>query len=143
MCTKGDIILIDSYKSNGVVLPKHTFIVIDDSGGEIESLSFDYIATVMSSEKSIDQLKRKLNYPGNFPIAATEQTITDPPGGNKKNGYTKCEQFYYFKKEKITYKVIGKLNSGVLDIVLDYINELIDNHVEFEHIIDNLNSWSD
>ena len=43
MCTKGDIILIDSYKSNGVVLPKHTFIVIDDSGGEIESFSLQII----------------------------------------------------------------------------------------------------
>lgn len=138
MCVKGDIILVNSYKSHGAILPKHSFIVIDDTGGSIESLSFDYIATVMSSEKTVEQLRRKLSYPGNLPIAASEQTITDPPGGNKRNGYTKCEQFYYFKKDNIQFQVIGHLNPGVIDIIIEYINELIANHVEFEHITDNL-----
>ena len=138
MCVKGDIILVQSYKSHGGVLPKHSFIVIDDTGGHIESMAFDYITTVMSSADTDEKLKRKLSYPGNLPIGAQEQTITDPPGGNRKNGYTKCEQFYFFKKENLVYKVIGHLNPGVLDIILEYIEELMENHIQFEMITDNL-----
>lgn len=135
MCKKGDIILIYSYLDNGNVIPQHSFIVLDDSGGEISGLSFDFISLVMSSEKTKEQFKRKMQYDGNFPISASE---TNVPGGNKRDGYIKCEQFYYFRKDKLNYSVIGELNVGVLDIILDYINELIEAGVEFRDVTDNL-----
>lgn len=135
MCKKGDIILIHSYLDNGAVIPRHSFIVLDDSGGEISGFSFDFISLVMSSEKTKEQFIHKMSYDGNFPISASE---TNVPGGNKKDGYIKCEQFYYFRKDKLRYSVIGELNVGILDIIIEYINELIDAGVEFRDIIDNL-----
>ena len=76
MCKKGDIILIESYKDNGIVLPKHSFVVLEDKGGEIRGCDFDIIALAMSSLKNKDQSHRKLSYPGNFPISASEQEIS-------------------------------------------------------------------
>ena len=40
MCRKGDIILIKSYKHYSVVLPQHSFVVIDDRSGEINGYWF-------------------------------------------------------------------------------------------------------
>lgn len=58
--------------------------------------------------------------------------------GNNKNGYVKCDQFYFFKKELIEFNVIGQLADGVFEIILDYINELISKGIEFSSITENL-----
>ena len=109
MCRKGDIILIKSYKHYSVVLPQHSFVVIDDRSGEINGLKYDFIALVMSSVKGKEQIKRKLRYPGNIFISSTERIITITSGGNRKNGYVKCDQFYFFTEENLSYSVIGLL----------------------------------
>lgn len=138
MCKKGDIIVIDSYKDHSKVLSKHSFVVLDDDGGQIHGFAFDFIALVMSSVKSWEHLKRKLRYDGNLPISSKEQVIINPPGGNKRDSYLKCDQFYYFVKDKIKYARIGYLRSEIFDIVLEYVNELIENGIEIEDITDNI-----
>lgn len=138
MCKRGDIILVSHYEEHGRTLPRHTFIVINDDGGEVQGVSFDLVGLVMSSLKSKEQTKRKLSYPGNLPIAATEQNITNSNYGNNKDGYIKCEQLYYFKKDQLDYTVIGYVDDEIMSIIEEYINELIDNAVEFTQNIENL-----
>lgn len=67
MCNIGDIILINNYNDNGKILHRHSFVVIDDEGGEIMGLPYDFVANVLSSFKDNIQRQRKLSYDGNFP----------------------------------------------------------------------------
>lgn len=119
-------------------MSKHSFVVLDDDKGEIQGFAFDFIALVMSSVKSWEHLKRKLRYDGNLPISSNEQVIINPPGGNKRDSYLKCDQFYYFVKDKVKYYKIGYLQSEIFDIVLEYISELAENKVPIENIVDNI-----
>jgi hypothetical protein len=36
MCKIGDIIVVQKYKSDGIELSKHSFVVIEDNGGDIK-----------------------------------------------------------------------------------------------------------
>ena len=49
MCCVGDIILINKYKDNGTVITKHSFVVVDDDGGSIQGLPYDFMCNVLSS----------------------------------------------------------------------------------------------
>ena len=86
----------------------------------------------MSSFKSDEQKRRKLKYPGNFPITHND-TYTNPDDG--KEGYIKSEQFYYFNKEKIDYIVIGSMNIEAFNRLIEYIENL---DIDIEEITDNL-----
>ena len=119
MCKIGDIILIERYKDREKTLGRHSFVVIDDQNGEIQGLPYDKICNVFSSFKSEEQKKRKLSYPGNFPIA-NEDTNTRPDNG--KSGYIKTDQLYFFNKSKIEYTVIGNIQPDILELVLEFIN---------------------
>lgn len=90
----------------------------------------------MSSFKDEEQKKRKLSYPGNFPITPDDQEIYD--GDNGESGYIKAEQFYYFNKEKIPYKVIGKLDVEIFNLLIDFIQKLVSDGVIFRQITENL-----
>lgn len=136
MCKRGDIIVVDNYKSQGRSISRHSFVVIDDQNGEILGFDFDFIAVVMSSFKDEEQRKKKLRYPGNYPIS-TDNSVLDP-GANQKDGYIKAEQFYYFKREKLSYRVIGYLEEEVFNDLLNFIERLIDEGLSIEQIIDNL-----
>lgn len=107
MCKKGDIILIKEYKDGENVLSRHSFVVIDDEGGRVCGLDYDFVALVMSSFKDEQQRKRKLEYPGNFEITAADKQMQS--WANGKDGYIKAEQFYYFEKPKLNFRVIGSL----------------------------------
>ena len=100
MCQIGDIIVIEKYKHEGVNIKKHSFVVIDDENGIIQGLPYDFVANVLSSFKDDKQRKRKLSYPGNFPISHND-TDTNPDDG--KDGFVKADQLYYFSKDKIDY----------------------------------------
>lgn len=132
MCKVGDIIIVKKYKDNGVNLNKHSFVILDDEGGEIQGLSYDLVCNVMSSFKDEKQKKKKLKYPGNFPISHND-TKTNPDDG--KDGYIKSEQFYYFNKEKIEYIVIGSMKEEVFDALVEFIEKL---EIPIEEVIDNL-----
>lgn len=132
MCKIGDIILIERYKDREKALGRHSFVVIDDQNGEIQGLPYDMICNVFSSFKSEEQKKRKLGYPGNFPIA-NEDTNTKPDNG--KSGYIKTDQLYFFNKSKIEYTVIGNIQPDILELVLEFIDT---SDFAAEAIIDNL-----
>lgn len=132
MCTIGDIILVEEYKHNGKKINKHSFIVLNDEAGRIQGLDYNLICNVMSSFKSDEQKKKKLCYPGNFPIVPEDY---DDIKGNDKNGYIKADQLYYFNKDKINFIVIGRLNEDIYNLLIEF----IENDLErFEQIIDNL-----
>lgn len=134
MCSRGDIIVVASYKSEGKEIKRHSFVVIDDDGGQIQGLDFDFISLVMSSVGNDEKRERKLRYPGNFPIAPEDQKIEK--GGNNKYGYIKAEQFYYFNKEKTNYKRIGQLTPEIYELLIEFIETEMDTPII--HIKDNL-----
>lgn len=136
MCKKGDIILIKEYKDGENVLSRHSFVVIDDEGGRVCGLDYDFVALVMSSFKDEQQRKRKLEYPGNFEITAADEQMQ--PWANGKDGYIKAEQFYYFEKPKLNFRVIGSLTEDTWDALVDFIEELSTRGVEIKQILDNL-----
>ena len=132
MCKKRDIILIDSYKSQGIEVGKHSFVVIDDDGGEIHGLPYDLVCNVLSSFKDENQKIRKMSYPGNFLIRGIDQNV---PGGNGKDGYIKADQLYYFEKDLIKYRVIGYMEEDAFNELIDFIQN---GEFELEVIVDNL-----
>ncbi len=136
MCQIGDIIVVYRYKDGNKTLPIHSFVVLDDNNGQIQGIDFDFVGLVMSSFKDEEQKKRKLSYPGNFPITPDDQEIYD--GDNGESGYIKAEQFYYFNKEKIPYKVIGKLDMEIFNLLIEFIQKLVSDGVIFRQITENL-----
>lgn len=132
MCKIGDIILIKKYKDGNNQLGRHSFIVIDDRNDSIEGLPYDMICNVLSSFKNDEQKERKLRYKGNFPISH-DDTMTNPDNGN--NGYVKADQLYYFKKDKIEYRVIGNVLPDILSLLFEFISE---SDFPIVDIIDNL-----
>lgn len=133
MCQIGDIIVIKRYKDRDTMLPKHSFVVIDDEGGRIEGMSYDFIANVMSSFKTDEQKRWKLDhYPGNFPIVFEDRVVQDD---NRRDGYIKADQLYYFQKDKIEYKVIGHLYPDIFNLLMEFIEE---SDFDIVDIIDNL-----
>lgn len=133
MCKVGDIILVDKYNSDGRTLQKHSFIVLSDENGEIKGLSYDIICNVMSSFKNEEQKKKKLGFPGNFPITHDDSIVQN---GNAIDGYVKTEQLYYFNKLKLTYKVIGSIRDDIFELILEFIEEEL--KVPMQHILENL-----
>lgn len=132
MCQIGDIILVQKYKDHGQDLSRHSFVVISDENGEIQGLTYDFIANVLSSFKSDTQRERKLKYPGNFPIDSSD-TETNPH--NNKSGYVKTDQLYYFAKDKLSYTVIGTMKPDVFSELMEFIEN---SDFDLEDIIDNL-----
>lgn len=78
------------------------------------------------------QRKRKLKYPGNFPIDS-DDTETNPH--NNKSGFVKADQLYYFAKDKLSYTVIGTMKPDVFNELMNFIEN---SDFDFEDIIDNL-----
>ena len=67
MCKLGDIIVVNKYiGENGKHIGRHSFIVIDDNEDIIRGIEYTHIATVISSFKSKEQKRKKLNYKGNW-----------------------------------------------------------------------------
>jgi hypothetical protein len=56
-------------------------------------------------------------------------------GDNGKDGFIKAEQFYYFKKDKIKFRVIGSLEEDIFNLLIDFISNL---NVPIDYIVDNL-----
>lgn len=132
MCQIGDIILIQQYKDRGNVLSRHSFVVIDDTADQINGVSYDLICNVMSSFKTNAQKERKMSYQGNFPIVFDDRVVKND---NKKNGYIKADQLYYFQKDALEYDVIGKIKPDIFNLLLEFIEE---SDFELVDITDNL-----
>lgn len=117
----GDLIVIAEYITpDNVKLEQHTFVVLSTIKGTILSaeidlnleLKFDLTAVVMSSIKNQahkDSVKR--HYPKSMIVEINDAQISN---GNKKDGFIKADQLYYFKQKDITYKYIGRLENSTL-----------------------------
>lgn len=132
MCKAGDIIVVEDYQDNGKSLTRHSFVVISNQGGKIQGMAYDMICNVMSSFKSPEQRGKKLSYPGNLEFTVADEKLEE---GNTKTGYIKAEQFYYFIKAKLNYKVIGTLTEDFFNALLEYIEGL---EIGITEIVDNL-----
>lgn len=122
MCKVGDIIVVNSYiGDDGRSVPKHSFVVIDDSEDEISGLKYDFVANVMSSFQNEEHKHRKLRYKENLGITSDDiQSNTK----NGKDGYIKADQLYYFDKSKIDYYVFASISGDLLDDLIKLIIEL-------------------
>lgn len=132
MCQTGDIILIEQYKIEDKIVGRHSFVVLKDDGGEIVGIDFDFIALAMGSTKSEEHRKRKLSYPANFPIVPEDVSVK---GGNDLKAYVKAEQFFYFQKENLDYEVIGYMKDEILELLIEFIQEM---KVPIVRVVDNL-----
>ena len=113
MCRVGDIIVVKEFKdNNGIVVPKHSFVVVSDEAGIIESYSYDFISNVMCSLHGESHKKKKLNIKSNLEIVPNKIKGRNV---NNKSGYIRADDLFYFKKDKIEYKVIGRLSDDMLD----------------------------
>lgn len=122
MCRVGDIIVVKEFKDrNGTVVPKHSFVVISDEAGIIESYSYDFISNVMCSFHSENHKKRKLKIKSNLEIVPNKIKGRNV---NNKSGYIRADDLFYFKKDKIEYKVIGRLSDDMLDKLIKLIIKL-------------------
>ncbi len=134
MCKIGDIILVTDPKNSGQHIGSHSFVVINDENGEIESISFDFVGLILSSLRTDKDRKRLLKYPANMEIKA-ESMNTMPH--NDFDAVVKVNQLYYFNKNKIDYKVIGSLGIGPFNELITFMQELADHGMNIQQIIDN------
>lgn len=135
MCKLGDIIVVDEFKDNsGVVVPKHSFVVINDEPDCIQGLQYDFVSNVMCSFHNEKQKQHKLKIESNL-----EVTPNDISGAslNSKSGYIRADELFYFAKSKIKYKVIAHMNEDLLDELVQLIIKLHDAGKE-KNVITNL-----
>lgn len=122
MCRVGDIIVVKEFKdNNGIVVPKHSFVVVSDEAGIIESYSYDFISNIMCSFHSESHKKRKLKIKSNLEITPNKIKGRNV---NNKSGYIRADDLFYFKKDKIDYKVIGRLSDEMLDKLIKLVISL-------------------
>lgn len=136
MCQIGDIILVYNPKRFAKPIGMHSFVVLDDTQGKISGFDFDFIGLLMSSMDTEDKHERLMKYKSNFPIMPDEQDIEG--GGNGKTACIKAEQFYYFNKDKIRFKVIGRLDEDIFNLLIEFIQELNKNGIDFQQIMGNV-----
>lgn len=135
MCKIGDIILVYNPKRYKKSIGVHSFVVLDDTHGKVKSMDFDFVGLLMSSMETDEKREKLMKYDGNFPITPDEQDIKK--GGNGKDACIKAEQFYYFNKSTIKYRVLGKLDEEIFNLLIEFIEELNQRGIQFEQITDN------
>lgn len=135
MCKLGDIIVINEFKdNNGELIPKHSFVVINDEPNFIQGLSYDFVSNVMCSFHSDTQKKHKLRIKSNLEIKPEN---INGKSLNEKSGYIRADELFYFRKDKIEYKVIAHINDELLDKLVKLIIKLHDENKE-KNVITNL-----
>lgn len=136
MCKIGDILLIYNATRNKRPVGAHPFIVLDDRNGIVKGMySYDFIGLLMSSADTEEKRQKLHKYDGNFPISQDDK-ICDNENYNNLPAYAKAEQFYYFSKDKIHYMHIARLEPDIYEIILEFIDELNANGMQFEQILD-------
>ena len=133
MCRPGDLILIHGVKCNGETLGLHTFVVLNDEAGKVQGVDYNLICSIMSSFKNDQQRAKKLSYPGNFPISYKDEQLVIQ--GNERDGFIKAEQFFFFDKDNLNYRIIGCLCDDVFAVLLEFIEQLA---VPIQEITDNI-----
>ncbi len=124
----GDIIVISRYISpDNVEIQQHSFVVLNNQAGTIAGveiklnleLNFDLVATAMSSIKN-EQHKKKIQsyFPKDMIVEFNDAQISN---GNRKDGYIKANQLYYFQKDSISYFKLGKLNVETFNKLIELV----------------------
>lgn len=122
MCKLGDIIVVKEFKNeNGITIPKHSFIVIDDNKDSIKGLNYDFVTNMMGSFHNEEHKKKKLKYKQNLYIPKGQIIGKNL---NLKDGFIKANNLYLFKKDKIRYRKIGHLNNSITNELLNIIQIL-------------------
>ena len=122
MCKLGDVIVVKEFRNEyGKIIPKHSFVVINDEQDFVEGFKYDFISNMLCSFHNEEHKKKKLQYKQNLEIK--EEKIFGEKINNKE-GYIKANQLYFFDKSKIEYKVIAHLDSELLDELVQLILEL-------------------
>lgn len=136
MCQIGDIILIYNAKNKRPV-GAHPFIVLDDNNGTVMGLyNYDFIGLLLTSASTEERKEHLKQYAGNFPIAK-EDKIVNPNKNDNRDGYVKADQLFYFDKRKIRYIHLGRIDSDIFDLIIEFMEELKDNGIKVKQILDN------
>lgn len=124
MCEVGDIIIVNKYKGDdNSELSKHTFIIVDDNGGEIYGLPFDLVANVMSSIKDDNHKNKKLRHEENMLFRPSDYAKVCS-AHNQKEAFVKADQLFYFRKAEISYIIFGKATQEILEELFNLLNIL-------------------
>ncbi|RGR76861.1 hypothetical protein DWY25_00790 [Holdemania filiformis] len=135
MCEIGDIIVVRNYLTeDGNRSFRHSFIVVEDQGGDIFGFSYDFVANVMSSIKDEKHKEKKIRFIENLFIKSDDMLVEN---SNHKDAYIKADQLYYFDKNKTDYIVIGKAVQEVMDELMKLL-EILDEKGKLKVIIENL-----
>lgn len=119
MCKLGDIIVVKEFKNEyGDIIPKHSFVVINDEVDYVESLKYDFVSNMMCSFHDEEHKNKKLKFEENFQI---KEKLISGKKINGKSGYIKADQLYYFDKNLIEYKVIAHMDDELLDELVQLI----------------------
>ena len=119
MCKLGDIIVVKEFKDeNGEIVPKHSFVVINDEADHVEGLKYDFVSNMMCSFHNEEHKNKKLRFEENFPI---KEELIFGKKINNKSGYVKADQLYFFNKETIEYQVIAHMEAELLDELVQLI----------------------
>ena len=69
MCKLGDVIVIKEFKNEyGKIIPKHSFVIINDEADYVEGFNYDFVANMLCSFHSNKHKTQKLKYKQNLPI---------------------------------------------------------------------------
>ncbi len=123
MCQIGDLIRIESYiGDDGAAVARHTFVVLSTEGDKIRGLSFDLVASPMSSIKTEKQRKKVEKDKGLMIIRTNDQN--GMPASDYEESFIKAKLLYYFDKDRIDYKVLGALNIATFIELQEKLKEL-------------------
>lgn len=119
MCKLGDIIVVKEFKNEiGETIPRHSFVVINDEEDYVEGLRYDFVSNMMCSFHNNEHKNKKLKFEENLEVK--ENSISGEKI-NKKSGYIKADQLYYFDKNLIEYQVIAHMEAELLDELVQLI----------------------
>lgn len=113
MCKFGEIIVVKEFKNKfGEKVKKHSFVVINDEGDSVEGLTYDFVSNMLCSFHDDEHKRKKMRYKENLLI---KEDSINGDNINKKEGFIKADQLYYFDKNEIEYKTIATMDSELLD----------------------------
>lgn len=138
MCEIGDILLIYNAKNNGRPIGQNPFIVLDDKNDIVNGIySYDFLGLIMTSANTPEKKERLSKIEGNFPILPDDKIMNEGKDKDNRHAYLEANQFFYFDKSKTRYLHIGKIDEEIFNIIIDFIEELAKNGINFYQIIDN------
>lgn len=147
MCKIGDLVIVYSPKVNSRNIGTHPFVVLDDSNGTIRGMyEYDFISLLLTSYEDGDEERKKQlgRREGNLHIAKEDKLFIDTKyRRTNRNSYIEANNFFYFSKEKVSYKKIGRLDEDVYNYIVDFIVELNGNGIAINQILDGAKNLSD